>query len=322
MDIQGKQKRLVSVIIPTYNRAHFLEEMLGSVASQTYRPIEVIVVDDGSTDETPQIMERANKRFRDSGVDCLYIVQAKSNGSSARNHGFRLSRGEYLVFMDSDDYAHPEMIDRMVNALEKDSADFCVCDSARFRYSPGDSDEIKRLSRRKHSARAHLRSIALQTWFLAKRSVVDAIGPWNQEITYRDDVEYTFRILVNGFRGIWTPEVLYYWRQHDAQMSGRTDAKALASSMLALKKMTDYAKAHSRYTLAIRMSFGWEFARLGHACHRLGYSAFARQAEHLAAAECLGASVPFRLYRVFGQVMGENFMRSFRSFARRTMRRL
>lgn len=322
MDKQRKQKRLVSVIIPTYNRANFLEEMLASVAAQTYRPIEVLVVDDGSTDKTPQIMETAIENFRDAGVDCHYTVQTKSNGSCARNRGFQLSSGEYVIFMDSDDYAHPEMISRMVEALERDNADYCVCDSGRFRYSPGDSTEAKRLSSRQHSARVHLRLISLQTWFLAKRSVVDAIGPWDEEITYRDDVEYTFRVLSGDFRGMWIPEVLYYWRQHDAQMSGRTDAEALASSMLALKKMMDYARAHNRYTLAMRISFGWEFARLGHAYHRLGNTALARQAEQLAAAECPGASVPFRLYRVFGQVLGENFMHSFRSFAQRTIRRL
>lgn len=308
-----KARPLVSVIIPTYNRALFLQEMLDSLAAQDYRPIEILIIDDGSTDDTPQIMAVASERLRRAGIDCHYILQAKSNGSCARNRGFRLSNGEYIIFVDSDDYLHPEMLSQMVGALERTNADFCVCDSARFRDFPGDSTEVKRLSSRRHTARAHLHSIALQTWFLARRLVIDSIGPWNEQLTDRDDVEYTFRILVGGFRGIWIPEVLYYWRKHDAQMSGCNDQSAMASSMLALNKMVAYSKLHNHHSWLMRIAFGIEFVRLAYACNRYGYTALEQQAKQLADEECLGSRALLYMYLIIRRIIGQKGIYYFRS---------
>ncbi len=96
---------LVSVIIPTYNRAGFLEEALASVIAQTYRPLEIIVVDDGSTDETP---------WRISRFPVRYVRGPRRGVSAARNRGIRLSRGEFVAFLDSDDLWLPEKVARQV----------------------------------------------------------------------------------------------------------------------------------------------------------------------------------------------------------------
>jgi glycosyltransferase involved in cell wall biosynthesis len=296
-------QRLVSIIIPTYNRAAFLKEMLGSLAAQTYRPIEVIVVDDGSIDHTPQMMMTAVQELHAVGISCLYTTQAKSNGCRARNRGFQLSKGQYVVFMDSDDYAHPEMITFMVGALELSNADFCVCDSERFCRFPRDTGDVKELSKRQHSAREHIRTISLQTWFLARRFVIDAIGPWEEELTHRQDVEYTFRILASGFKGVWIPEILYFWRKHNDQVSNRTDEKAIASSLLVLTKMAAFAKVHGQYNWSMRVILGQEFARLAYACNRLGYLALARQATRYANRECPGIHFPLHFYQLVRQLV-------------------
>lgn len=308
---------LVSIIIPTYNRSHYLKEMICSLTAQTYRPIEIIVVDDGSTDDTFHMMMEAKQELREAQIDCIYAEQIKSNGNRARNTGFKLSRGDYIVFMDSDDYAHPEIIARMVEVLEQTDSDFSVCDSQRFHYQPGDTSEIKRLSSRRHDAWSHINAIALQTWFLAKRSVITAIGPWDDDLTHRQDVEYTFRILINRFRGTWIPDVLYYWRMHESQMSNRTDESVVASSLLALTKMANYAKLKGRYTWLIRIAFGREYSRLAYLCHRFGYATLARQAEQLANRECPGILIPFYIYRIIRQVLDWKVARIFKCLFKR-----
>src|SRR6266513_5232454 len=94
---------LVSVIIPCYNQAHFLHEAIESVLAQTYSNREIIVVDDGSTDNTATVA-RCHSPPR-------YIYQENAGPSAARNTGFEQSRGEYLVFLDADDRLLPEALE-------------------------------------------------------------------------------------------------------------------------------------------------------------------------------------------------------------------
>lgn len=100
---------LVSVIIPTYNRARFLREALASVLSQTYRPLEIIVVDDGSIDETPRLI---------TGFPVRYVRGPHRGVAAARNRGIRLARGPFLAFLDSDDLWLPEKLARQVAFFE------------------------------------------------------------------------------------------------------------------------------------------------------------------------------------------------------------
>ena len=92
---------LVSVIIPTYNRAAYLQKALQSVKEQTYQPLEIIVIDDGSTDDTRIMLEGCEVQLR-------YIYQENKGISGARNTGIRNANGEYVAFLDSDDYWVPE----------------------------------------------------------------------------------------------------------------------------------------------------------------------------------------------------------------------
>jgi glycosyltransferase involved in cell wall biosynthesis len=95
---------LVSVIIPTFNHAHFIEETLDSVFFQSYRPIEVVVVDDGSTDNTKEVVEKWYKKNNDDGFVLNYLYQRNNGAPSARNKGLRFCTGEYIQFIDSDDF--------------------------------------------------------------------------------------------------------------------------------------------------------------------------------------------------------------------------
>jgi len=102
---------LVSVIIPCYNQAHFLDEAIESVLTQTYPNREIIVVDDGSTDNTAEVAGRYSA--------VRHIYQENAGPSAARNTGVTKSRGEYLVFLDADDRLLPEALEIGVDCLRQ-----------------------------------------------------------------------------------------------------------------------------------------------------------------------------------------------------------
>ncbi|MFH1719653.1 MAG: glycosyltransferase family A protein [Planctomycetota bacterium] len=103
---------LVSVIIPTCNRAQLLTQAIDSVLSQTYKNFEIIVVDDGSTDDTKRALVQYMNRIR-------YMYQENQGGAAARNVALKLAKGEYIAFLDSDDLWFPQKLERQVEILDK-----------------------------------------------------------------------------------------------------------------------------------------------------------------------------------------------------------
>ncbi|MGD1018620.1 MAG: glycosyltransferase family A protein [Verrucomicrobiia bacterium] len=123
---------LVSAIIPTYNRARTIERAVNSVLGQSWQPIEVIVVDDGSTDQTTDILARYGDRIR--------LIRQKNQGpSAARNAGIKAARGEIVTFLDSDDSWLPDKVERqakLLQATESQGVACCVC-NARMEFLSG-----------------------------------------------------------------------------------------------------------------------------------------------------------------------------------------
>ncbi len=105
---------IVSVIIPTYNRAQYITDALDSVEAQSYRPLEVIVVDDGSTDETESIVRSWTEECDTEGLQICYRYQDNAGAPVARNRGLRLASGAWIKFLDSDDMLAPNSIGRQV----------------------------------------------------------------------------------------------------------------------------------------------------------------------------------------------------------------
>lgn len=135
------QNPKVSVVIPTYNRAHLISRAIKSVLDQTYKDLEIIVVDDGSTDNTEKII----KSFQDGRI--RYIQHNKNKGASAaRNTGIKASKGEYIAFQDSDDEWFPDKLEQQIKAFDNASPKVGVIYSGFYRieddkktYIPGDN---------------------------------------------------------------------------------------------------------------------------------------------------------------------------------------
>ena len=114
--------RLVSVIIPVYNVEKYLEKCVLSVLNQTYKNLEIILVDDGSTDSSSELCEKLKT------LDNRIIVVHKINGglSDARNAGLNVCKGDYIFFLDSDDYIKSNTIEILTNIMYKDNSDLVL----------------------------------------------------------------------------------------------------------------------------------------------------------------------------------------------------
>lgn len=112
---------LVSVVLPAYNAASFIAEALDSVIAQTYGNLEIIVVDDGSTDDTRRVVSQYD--------EVKYVRQQRGGAGAARNRGIRHSHGKYVAFIDADDLWLPEKIERQVDLLRRSGLKWCYCDA-------------------------------------------------------------------------------------------------------------------------------------------------------------------------------------------------
>ena len=123
---------LVSIVIPVYNVENFVKDTLSSVCNQTYKNIEIICVDDGSTDNSLSVLNFYSEKDKRIKV----LSQSNSGVSAARNNGIRAAEGEYICFLDSDDFMHPQNVELQVKAITDSGADIVYC---RFKNVPEDA---------------------------------------------------------------------------------------------------------------------------------------------------------------------------------------
>ena len=121
------ENKLISVIVPVYNVEKYLSRCLDSIISQTYRKLEIVLVDDGSTDNSSMICDEYAKK------DCrITVIHTENHGlSEARNKGIENSHGEYVSFVDSDDYLHKRFLETLLNLVIETGSDLSVCDFVR-----------------------------------------------------------------------------------------------------------------------------------------------------------------------------------------------
>jgi len=206
---------LVSVIIPTYNRREYVQEAIDSVLAQTYPHYEIIVVDDGSTDGTGDVLKaKYGDRIR-------YVWQENQGESAARNRGIEMARGEYIAFLDSDDLWMPEKLEKQVAFLEAHPDVGAVICQALAIDAEGSQREgmpvlggglkledlsIERLLY-KNSA------VGPGTVLVSRRCLVQEIGGFDVSIRYGEDWDFVLRLRLQTGIGI-VPEPLAKVRLH------------------------------------------------------------------------------------------------------------
>jgi glycosyltransferase involved in cell wall biosynthesis len=233
---------LVSVIMPTYNRAHLIVSTLDSVFQQTYRPIEVIVADDGSCDGTADVVQNwaDGKRAIDTSFSVRYLRQDNAGPSAARNLGLSECSGEFIQFLDADDIIHQNKLAMQVSAIRRKNVDFCVCNYQSFTETLSTLGPVVDFQSRSHTIDDFPAQYPMDTPApLYRRDLILANGSWDDYLNAGEDFEYNFRMIARGAKGIWLKEVLLYVRKHNGieRIQGSPLAARYQSMYIGLAKM-------------------------------------------------------------------------------------
>jgi len=204
----------VSVIIPVFNGETYIVETIESVLNQTYASLELIVVDDGSTDDTQRILKDYHSRIR-------YVYQPNSGVSAARNHGLRLARGAYIVFLDADDVLLPTKLADQVACLDKVPTAGCVHSGWHLIDAQGECiDTVKPW----HEA-PQLDLEAWLTWcpfylpaMLFRRHWLESAGGFDLTLLQAEDVDMLLRMSLMGCHTIWLQQPTVCYRQHGSSI--------------------------------------------------------------------------------------------------------
>jgi len=200
-----QEQELVSVVIPVFNYGCYLAEAIDSVLSQSYNPIEIIVVNDGSTDNSSEI---AN-----SYPDIIYLYQPNQGVATARNTGLSNARGKFIAFLDADDTWHPEKIKKQVgHLLSHPSVGFNITRIKNF-YQPGVI-----IPSGVNRAQLDKEQIALGS-IVARKEVFNKIGSFNTQYTVAEDFEWFARTKEMEIPMTILPDVLLFRRIHDSNIS-------------------------------------------------------------------------------------------------------
>lgn len=222
MDNPGT-KQSVTVVIPSFNYARYIREAVDSALAQTASPLEIIVVDDGSTDDTPGIMAAY---AYDSRV--RYLRQENRGLSAARNAGIRAARGEFIALLDADDRWKPEKLSRQLVEFTEQQVGLVYCGREVFDehgtqdLNPADESECERALER-----LTITTLFCPSSVLMRRRCFTEQGGFDESLRKVEDREMWIR-LAKHWRFRCVPECLVEWRQHDSALNLQTDGMEAA----------------------------------------------------------------------------------------------
>jgi len=210
---------LVTCVVPVFNGERYLAAALDSVLEQTYAPIEIVVVDDGSTDATPGILGGFGERIRS-------LRQSNAGPSAARNRGIESARGDYIAFLDADDLWTAAKTQTQLRRFEQNPT-LSVCTSLMQNFWEEDlADEAARL---KDTDTARPQPGPSQT-LIVRREVFDRVGLFDPALRHRDTHDWIVRARAAGMQFEQVDEVLVRRRLHANNLSrsrGAADAEDL-----------------------------------------------------------------------------------------------
>lgn len=215
---------LISSIIPTFNSKQFLSDAVESILRQNYHPMEIIIVDDGSTDGTAKLQNSFGKQIR-------YIYQENRGPASARNTGIAAANGLFLAFLDSDDVWPSNKLNKKIDALVQDpNLDIVIGRTKCF-------ESGSELSNKIITEQSAVISVQLGS-ALFRKSVFDRVGLFNDQLRYSEDQDWFLRAREKGINMLVMDEITLYHRRHKLNMTGNPDAVGYQLTTV-LKKSLD-----------------------------------------------------------------------------------
>lgn len=210
---------LISIIIPTYNRVDFIIETLHSVEAQIFKNWECIIIDDGSTDNTEDVV-RIYIKDKPSFSYFKRPANYKPGANGARNYGFDLAKAPYVCWLDSDDLIFPEKLHKQYQAIVENNADLCVCDWQYYEQGKALPEKNKfAIKEELVTGYALLEKMGsgnkrlITDTYLVTKELVTRSGGWNEYITIYQDIEFISRLSCNTDKIMILPQVLCNYRK-------------------------------------------------------------------------------------------------------------
>ncbi|WP_316796706.1 glycosyltransferase family A protein [Pedobacter agri] len=238
---------LVSIIIPVYNAEKYLSETIESAMNQTWKNIEIIIVDDGSTDDSLRIA----RDFENSFIKVYH--QPNKGASSARNYGFKISKGDYIQYLDADDLLSNDKIENQLNTLKNFEDHISITKTVYFKKKININDSsvnrewfnnnhnepvdfLKRLYANDDIISKSGGMVTLHSW-LTPRTVLTKAGDWNEGLTVDDDGEYFCRVILASQGIRYSENGINFYRKYDTDksLSSTISLNAYQSVLNALK---------------------------------------------------------------------------------------
>lgn len=203
---------LISVIIPVYNGSKYIQQAIDSILNQTYSNYEIIIIDDGSTDDTREKLQSYRSKIR-------YLYQENQGSAAARNLGIELAKGELIAFLDSDDYWYtPEKLEKQVAYFNGNPSLGCI--NTGWRIVDGAGQHIKTVQPWHKAPK-----LDLETWLRKKcvrtsamvfrKEWLEKVGGFDEELRQSHDVDLMLRLSLMGCETVWLKEETVCYRQHE-----------------------------------------------------------------------------------------------------------
>jgi glycosyltransferase involved in cell wall biosynthesis len=274
---------LVSVVIPCRNAASWLGQAIDSCLAQSWSRIEIIVVDNGSSDASPAIASS----YADRGVTALEC--ARPGASAARNEGLARAKGDFIQFLDADDLIDRDKVAVQLARLARAPAR-SIASAAWARFA--DDASKARLTPEPVWADLTGPDFLTSSWlgggmmpsfaWLAPRAVIDAAGPWDETLSQLDDGEYFCRVALAAAGILFCGEARGYYRTGAATLSRRRDRAALESAFRSIERSCEALAAYCGLTQAVKEACATHWQRFIYDTYPLAPDLVARAEAHVA----------------------------------------
>lgn len=245
MDLKNDDVK-ISIIIPVYNVEKYLTEMLDSIYNQTFLQFEIIIVNDGSTDKSEEIILKYCKKYN----NIVYLKQNNLGVSEARNLAIKKIKGKYTLFLDSDDYIKNNMLEKLYNAIESNNADIAICGFKRI-YENKNKEETVLFNVDKNKIynnseivdkmlTAEIRGFLWNKLFLTKNVI--KYNMHFEKGRYIQDWAPVFKQVINAEKIVFVNEPLYYYRQRENSNLHTIDLKRIDDFNFAAKLICSYVE--------------------------------------------------------------------------------
>ncbi|RKX30893.1 MAG: hypothetical protein DRP22_04525 [Verrucomicrobia bacterium] len=266
---------LVSVVIPCFQAAEYVGEAIESALAQTHPSVEVIVVDDGSSDGTVEVVQQFGKRVK--------LLQEPHRGAAAaRNRGWRTARGEYVQFLDADDLLHPEKIARQLQAAGGSRREIVFCDCEIVSLS-GEAVRIPALGPYTGGDPVVflLRYQVLTAAALYPKTLLQRVGGFDEDLPCAQEFDLNLRIACLGGALRYVPSKLCTWRQRPGSISSH-EAQVFMQFPRIVTRAKELLERSGQLTPSRRLALAEALARAGRYLLRRGHSAEGRRCLRLA----------------------------------------